>query len=401
MGAKTCCCGRTERKEDEHLTDNLLARQPPLPDACRGTLLVFINPHSGLGKSLETFTQKVKPELEKNSVHFEVVVTTGPNHARNVLKTKTDLGKFNGILILSGDGLVFEALNGILCRDDAFKIFPNLPIGIVPSGSGNGLLCSVLSKYGTKMEEKLIMDRALEVATSPSPKAESVALHSVKTDNQTYASFLSIGWGLMADIDIESEQWRRTLGAHRFFWMGVIRSINLRTYKGRLTYRPYKPKSFKPSSNVFDIYEKTTQQRIDDAKNQPKQWELHNKENESEEDLVTIEDEFINVYAVTCSHIASDGPFAPSAKLEDNKIHLSYILAKDITTRIDVARYLLAIEQESHMFLPFVKIVEVSSIKLDVLSEGSYVVLDGEAVDTKSLTVSATHNNICVFSPGS
>uniref|UniRef100_A0A1I7U5I9 DAGKc domain-containing protein n=1 Tax=Caenorhabditis tropicalis TaxID=1561998 RepID=A0A1I7U5I9_9PELO len=369
-----------------------------MQETCRGSLLVFLNPHSGKGKSLETFAHTVGPKLDRNSIRYEVVITTGPNHARNVLMTKTDLEKFNGVLILSGDGLVFEALNGILCRDDAFRIFPSLPIGIVPSGSGNGLLCSVLSKYGTKMTEKSVMDRALEIATSPAARAESVALYSVKTDNETFAAFLSIGWGLMADIDIESEKWRKSLGAHRFTVGGFIRSCNLRSYKGRLTYRIYEQKGFEPSSNVFGVYDKTTGQRMEESEDIDT-WQLHDSpEDSTSSEEVVIEDDFINVYAVTLSHIASDGPFAPSAKLEDNRIHLSYILWKDIGTRVDIAKFLLAIENQTHLDLPFVKRVEVSSMKLEVLSDGSYVVLDGEVVETKTIQVSATRNNICVFS---
>ncbi|PIC44653.1 hypothetical protein B9Z55_004951 [Caenorhabditis nigoni] len=420
MGATICCCCRSDQEQNEQLTSVILSREPPPKEQCRGTLLVFINPHSGRGKSLETFAHTVAPKLDRSLIRYEVVVTTGPNHARNVLMTKTDLGKFNGVLILSGDGLVFEALNGVLCREDAFRIFPNLPIGIVPSGSGNGLLCSVLSKYGTKMNEKSVMDRALEIASSPTARAESVALYSVKTETTTYAAFLSIGWGLMADIDIESEKWRK-LGGHRFTLMGFIRSCNLRSYKGRLTYRPYKARGYNPSSNVFSIYDKTTQQRIDDStaitipsfadsedeekylKNQKTTWTLHDSEDTTSSETedaeeVVIEDDFINMYAVTLSHIAADGPFAPSAKLEDNRIHLSYILWKDIGTRVDIAKYLLAIEHETHLDLPFVKRVEVSSMKLEVLSDGSYVVLDGEVVETKSIQVSSTRDNICVFS---
>lgn len=82
---------------------------------------------------------------------------------------------------------------------------------------------------------------------------------------------------------------------------------------------------------------------------------MHDEETSSDEEI-TIEDEFINVYAVTLSHISADGPFAPSAKLEDNRIHLSYILKKDIGTRVDIAKYLLAIEHQTHLDLPFVKV---------------------------------------------
>lgn len=48
-------------------------------------------------------------------------------------------------------------------------------------------------------------------------------------------SFLSVGWGLIADIDIESER-LRALGGPRFTIWSVHRLISLRTYKGRISY---------------------------------------------------------------------------------------------------------------------------------------------------------------------
>lgn len=37
-------------------------------------------------------------------------------------------------------------------------------------------------------------------------------------------------------------------------------------------------------------------------------------------------------------------------------------------------------------------------MKLEVISEGSHVVLDGEVVDTKTIEVASTKNHISVFS---
>lgn len=50
-------------------------------------------------------------------------------------------------------------------------------------------------------------------------------------------SFLSIGWGLISDIDIESER-LRPLGYQRFTIWTLHRLINLRTYRGRVSYIP-------------------------------------------------------------------------------------------------------------------------------------------------------------------
>lgn len=48
-------------------------------------------------------------------------------------------------------------------------------------------------------------------------------------------SFLSIGWGFISDIDIESER-LRAIGYQRFAIWSVHRLINLRTYSGKLSY---------------------------------------------------------------------------------------------------------------------------------------------------------------------
>ncbi|CAB3404459.1 unnamed protein product [Caenorhabditis bovis] len=403
-GALCCCCPKVTDRENEQLSTVILSRPQPNIEQCRGNLLVFLNPNSGRGLSLKTFAHTVAPKLDKNLIKYEVVITNGPNHAKYALMTKTDLDKFNGVLIFSGDGLVFEALNGILNREDAFRIFPTLPFGIIPSGSGNGLLSSVLNKYDKNIKPKEVMEKALEICTSTNPVAEAVALYSVKTDAGPITSFLSIGWGLMADIDIESEKWRRHLGGHRFTLQGFIRSINLRSYHGRLTYRPYRPSdTFTPSENKFAIYDKTMGERIADLESQKvnpislDKWTLHEENPDDSTDLVTIEDEFINVYAVTLSHISSDGPFAPTCKIEDNRIFLSYILKKDVGSRYDIAKYLLAIEEMKHLDLPFVKFVEVSSLHLDVLTEGSYVVIDGEVIETKTVIANSTRNHMCIM----
>lgn len=49
-------------------------------------------------------------------------------------------------------------------------------------------------------------------------------LVKVETEKECFFSFLSVGWGLMADIDIESER-LRAIGEARFVLWGVIRAL--------------------------------------------------------------------------------------------------------------------------------------------------------------------------------
>ncbi|KHJ95782.1 diacylglycerol kinase catalytic domain protein [Oesophagostomum dentatum] len=171
-----------------------------IEEAPVGRVLVFVNPHSGAGKSLKTFRQRVEPRLKKNHIDYELIITTGPNHAKTVVRSREDLCKFNGVIILSGDGLVFEVINGLVERPDRACILPCLPIGVVPSGSGNGLLSSLFFSRGEPLKNPGFTERAIEISCSPAPHAQAVNLIHVQTDQTNFAAFLSVGWGLMADI---------------------------------------------------------------------------------------------------------------------------------------------------------------------------------------------------------
>ncbi|VDM57805.1 unnamed protein product [Angiostrongylus costaricensis] len=199
--------------------------EPDIEAAIIGSVLVFANPNSGSGKAMRTFRERVEPQLRKNHIEFELIITItfvrgftsfflflifflfhrsvildGSNHAKSVIRSHNDLGKFNGIVILSGDGLVSEVLNGLFEREDRTSIVPSMPIGVVPCGSGNGLLSSLFFSQNEPLVNPKFTNRAIEVCCSPESRAQPVNLLHVQTDKENIAAFLSIGWGLIADI---------------------------------------------------------------------------------------------------------------------------------------------------------------------------------------------------------
>lgn len=45
--------------------------------------------------------------------------------------------------MVGGDGIVFEVVNGLFQRPDWEKALNELPLGVIPCGSGNGLAKSI------------------------------------------------------------------------------------------------------------------------------------------------------------------------------------------------------------------------------------------------------------------
>ncbi|XP_055612605.1 sphingosine kinase 2-like [Uranotaenia lowii] len=81
---------------------------------------------------------------------------------------------------------------------------------------------------------KPILASALTVVKG---KHSSLDVVRVETRSRIMYSFLSVGWGLISDIDIESER-LRAIGGQRFTLWSVHRLISLRTYQGKVSYIP-------------------------------------------------------------------------------------------------------------------------------------------------------------------
>ncbi|CAI5464000.1 unnamed protein product, partial [Closterium sp. Yama58-4] len=109
---------------------SLLRADPERPRS----LLVFVNPIGGRKKGLKTW-EAVRPVFDRAGVAVQVVVTSRRNHARDMLQNASDkeLCQLDGIIVVGGDGLFNEALNGLARR--RHRAFPCTPAGFnTPAG---------------------------------------------------------------------------------------------------------------------------------------------------------------------------------------------------------------------------------------------------------------------------
>ena len=47
--------------------------------------------------------------------------------------------RWKGIVTVGGDGTFYEVVNGIFARPDWQDVLKQVPLGVIPAGSGNGL----------------------------------------------------------------------------------------------------------------------------------------------------------------------------------------------------------------------------------------------------------------------
>jgi diacylglycerol kinase family enzyme len=66
-----------------------------------------------------------------------IYISERAGHGRQLAR-ELDVSKYDALLVVSGDGLICEVLNGFLERSD-YKLALKMPIGHIPGGTSNGL----------------------------------------------------------------------------------------------------------------------------------------------------------------------------------------------------------------------------------------------------------------------
>jgi len=109
-------------------------------------ILVLVNPKSGPGRARDIFQQKVAPLLADADIGYDLHISKHANYVREYVRNR-DLSQWRAVVAVGGDGIIFEVINGLFERADWQRIVENLPIGVVPCGSGNGLAKSIAALY--------------------------------------------------------------------------------------------------------------------------------------------------------------------------------------------------------------------------------------------------------------
>ncbi|CAL5222109.1 g4421 [Coccomyxa viridis] len=188
-------------------------------------LLIIVNPCSGRGKARHTFTKHVRPILEAAGFHLDVRETQGPGHATDIVK-EAELQIFDAVVAVGGDGTIFEILQGYFHGEDwAQRV--RAPFCLVPSGSGNALAanCGLWTPETAAIAICKGRTRALDIFSVVQPPS------------RRYFAFLSIYYGMMANLDHGTDH-LRWMGSMRFTLGAIHEVLRHRRYAATVAYMP-------------------------------------------------------------------------------------------------------------------------------------------------------------------
>ncbi|XP_019215214.1 sphingosine kinase 1 [Oreochromis niloticus] len=355
-------------------------------------MMLLVNPQSGKGQALTLYNNHIQRMLNEAGIKHTLVITERQNHAREMLK-EADLSQWDALVIMSGDGLLYEVINGLLERPDWEEAI-RTPLGILPGGSGNALAASIHHYSGASpvTSEELLVSCGFLLCKGLVSHMDMVSVHL--SSSPRLFSFLSLAWGFVADVDIESEKYRH-FGAVRFTIGTLVRLASLRVYKGRLAYLPAtkdhntaaRDSSFHNSchsNNSLKVrrVESTPSRSATKALPGPHDSLLPPLDQPLPDDWVVVpEEDFVLMLAMYQSHLAEDLLAAPEATLDDGVIHLFYVRAGISPTAL--LRLFLAMEKGAHLTTNCQHLVytKVRALRLEPYSPKGIITVDGEVVE--------------------
>ncbi|XP_039183927.1 sphingosine kinase 1 isoform X2 [Crotalus tigris] len=336
-----------------------------LPQKCQ--VIVLLNPRSGAGQALNLFTSQVQPMLTEASIGFHKFVTEKHNHAWDLARNE-DMSKWDAVVIMAGDGLLHEVINGLMERPD-WKTAIQKPLCILPGGSGNALASS-LNHYARNAPGSKCDHLQREESKSHLAKEELLM-------NCTY--FLCKG--LHSPMDLVSL--RTASEVNTCPSPQHPHQVSTANGKSPVNILPQPASSLlKEDSVLEDSLLVPFEQPV------PKHW------------TVIPEEEFVSIVCIQQSHLGTDFLFAPTAKLFDDAIHLFYITAG--ISRMGMLKLFMALEKGSPLPLnnPHVHYLPVKAFRLEPLEPKGFMTIDGEVLTCEPVQ-GQIHNRLARIINGS
>ncbi|GAB4541206.1 MAG: hypothetical protein Tsb0014_32920 [Pleurocapsa sp.] len=334
------CPNSEVRSQWQQAIHNTLQGYPVDAQIVPRRLKILLNPNSGKQQASEIY-QEIRPLLERSYLEFSLVETFSAKDTKDYI-ANMDLTTTDGLVIIGGDGTVHDVLNALMSRQDR-ELAIKINIGVIPAGTGNGL-CKTLLELSQEPYDPV--SAAFLIAKN---KQQSCDIATVEQNGKLNYSFLSLAWGFISDVDIESEK-LRFLGTLRIDIYALMLILLLRSYRGRFSFIPHP--DWKPL-NCGAI---------------AKQGKWH-----------VIEDDFVLFWAMNTSWAAHDLNTAPHAKLDDGAMDV--LIVRRGASRRQLLKAFLSCSQGKHISLPYVEYYQVMSFKLEPLTDKGILVVDGEPVD--------------------
>ncbi|VDN94425.1 unnamed protein product [Brugia pahangi] len=409
----TFSCEDTAKYADKFIATKITAAKAPhlitYVIRPRRHILVIVNPFSGQKRGLKLWETHVEPILKIANIDYDIVKTIHRKHAVEIAKNLI-LDNYDAVAAISGDGLILEVISGLLMRQDRERAL-KMPLAHIPGGTSNGLAASICFQCNEPFSPRGIFCTEMAIMLAR-PRYLPLRINHVQTEHDgSKAMFMSLTWGLIADIDIGSERfrWAGMARLHMEAFLRVAKLPHVARYKGRISYLPVLGNVLQCPAKLWNDLENYTKghfeyrpvENFTDHEGSEAGGSISNSFSDifRSDNLVQmpplcepvgsdwnmLEGYFVYVCLTSLSHLGSDVPYLPCARLDDDFLYLTYVDWSNVKSRFDFAKMMLGINDCSHLTYSFLQIVPVRACRVEPLgNSGGYIAIDGEPITSGS-----------------
>ncbi|XP_074560268.1 sphingoid long-chain bases kinase 1-like isoform X2 [Curcuma longa] len=207
----------SKKQEPDIVSGEPLFDLPYIRCSSPSSILVILNPRSGHGRSSKVFHSKVEPIFKLAGFKMEVVKTTYAGHARNLASTVDFSTCPDGIVCVGGDGIVNE---------EAIS----MPIGVIPAGSDNSFIWTVLGVRDP-------ISAAMAIVKGGLTATDVLVVKWIQNGITHFGTTVSY-FGFLSDVLELSEKYQKRYGPLRYFVAGFLKFLCLPKYSFDVEYLP-------------------------------------------------------------------------------------------------------------------------------------------------------------------
>eukprot|EP01130_Rhizamoeba_saxonica_P017445 TRINITY_DN8460_c0_g1_i1.p1 TRINITY_DN8460_c0_g1~~TRINITY_DN8460_c0_g1_i1.p1 ORF type:complete len:402 (+),score=70.37 TRINITY_DN8460_c0_g1_i1:20-1225(+) len=342
--------------------------------------MILVNPVAGDNRGKWIYEQVLLPMLDSANIEHTTFTTTHAGHATEIIsKVPAIINHYHAILVISGDGMFHEVINGLLSREDiSVDNIADIPLGLIPGGTSNGLVSTICEEaYGD------IYDVCFDIIYgNPHPMDMIEAVISNGDSSVNMYDMMSLNWAQVASFNDIAERKLRIKGLPLFIrYTGTAAYIILlnNSYQGKLSFLPATPE---PNSK-WDYY-------VDPSKFTPSKHRNGWMDYDSED--------FIMFTVQNIARAGDDFILSPACGINDGKLDI--VIIKSPTDRISSAKCFLGFETGDHINQDCVDIIPAKEFELTF--ENGSLDFSGEDVTFQGSSVyaHAIHNGVSMLRGG-
>ena len=173
-------------------------------------ICILVNQFAGDGKTAKKLPVILK-SFEAANIANDVFYSERPGWFMDFI-AHGDLGKYDGLVVVGGDGTIHEVVNGLMKSGQGL----HLPLGIIPGGSGNAFADDLGVKNTTQAVHQIV-----------SGNMHSMDIMRISQGDTVSYAFNIIAWGIASDVNIRAEK-LRWFGNSRYSLSAIISILNLK-----------------------------------------------------------------------------------------------------------------------------------------------------------------------------